>query len=258
MDFSTQVVAEKGGKCSHTSDTKSAKICRLGLLDSGGSGGSGKTLALAALPVSPAMSPAPERGRAVGRRGGAKKKEATNKINARRAGGGRFSLCWQLAAAGPRPQGPAAAEGLGRRRPRGQASVTAPQHTGSEHGVCQHGVCQHGVCQHPRSQPRQPRDRPVLFRNIGTSRVARLGWLRGVWEGIGISRPTDRRPPSEEEPSAGGEARPSYAKTDPEPPAARVAPCAIPARKQKHARSAAPYPPASKNPQTKTRSLSAR
>ena len=42
------------------------------------------------------------------------------------------------------------------------------QHTYSEHGVCQDGVCQHGVCQHPLSQPRQPRDRPVLFHNTGT------------------------------------------------------------------------------------------
>ena len=40
------------------------------------------------------------------------------------------------------------------------------------------------------------------------SRVAGLGWLRGFREDIGISRPTGRRLPSEEEPTAGGEAHP--------------------------------------------------
>ena len=43
-------------------------------------------------------------------------------------------------------------------------------------------------------------------RNTCKSRVAGLGRLMGLWEDIGISRPTGRRLPSEEEPSAGGEA----------------------------------------------------
>ena len=145
-----------------------------------------------------------------------------NKRNARRAGGSRFSLGWLLQALGPRSSGGgwAAAGPVGKRR---------PQHTDSEHGVCQngvcqHGVCQHGACQHPLSQPRQPRDCHVLLRNTQTSRVAGLGWLRGFREDIGISRPTGRRLPSEGEPTAGGEAHPSHAKTDPEPPVPQPGP----------------------------------
>ena len=92
---------------------------------------------------------------------------------------------------GPWPT-PAAVEGPGCRRP--GHSTAHPGWSTQVRAVCVSKVCVSMVCQHPLSQPRQPRDRPVLFQNTGTGPPA---WLTGTLQkgGVRSARSLLRRPP---------------------------------------------------------------